>query len=56
MTLQAKEDGNMAVKPTVIKFFAPVSDATINALMNANDHRVRGIIDYQGNHRREAKR
>jgi len=30
----------MAVKPVVIKFFAPVIDATVNALMNAVDQKV----------------
>ena len=31
----------MATKPIVIKFFAPVSDATINALMNAIDQKMK---------------
>ena len=31
----------MATKPTVIKFFAPVSDASINALMNAIDQKMK---------------
>ena len=30
----------MALKPVVIKFFAPVIDATVNALMNAVDQKV----------------
>ena len=30
----------MAMKPVVIKFFAPVIDATVNALMNAVDQKV----------------
>ena len=31
----------MSTKPIVIKFFAPVSDATINALMNAIDQKMK---------------
>ena len=31
----------MSAKPIVIKFFAPVSDATINALMNAIDQKMK---------------
>ena len=31
----------MATKPVVIKFFAPVSDGTINALMDAIDQKMR---------------
>lgn len=31
----------MATKPIVIKFFAPVSDASINALMNAIDQKMK---------------
>lgn len=29
------------MKPTVIRFFAPVMDATVNALMNAVDHKMK---------------
>ena len=36
----AKED-NMPTKPIVIKFFAPVIDVTINALMNAIDQKMK---------------
>jgi ATP-dependent Clp protease protease subunit len=36
----AKEDCLMSKKPTVIKFFAPVIDATINALMTAIDKKM----------------
>jgi len=42
-----KEDANMATKPVVIKFFAPVIDATVNALMNAIDQKMKqGIRDF----------
>ena len=30
-----------AMKPIVIRFFAPVMDATVNALMNAVDHKMK---------------
>ena len=37
----------MATKPVVIKFFAPVIDVTINALMNAIDQKMKqGITDF----------
>ena len=37
----------MAAKPTVIKFFAPVIDVTINALMNAIDQKMKqGVTDF----------
>lgn len=34
----------MATKPTVIKFFAPVIDVTINALMNAIDQKMKQSV------------
>jgi len=41
------EEANMATKPVVIKFFAPVIDATVNALMNAIDQKMKqGIRDF----------
>jgi len=41
------EDANMVTKPVVIKFFAPVIDATVNALMNAIDQKMKqGIRDF----------
>ena len=37
----------MVTKPVVIKFFAPVIDATVNALMNAIDQKMKqGIRDF----------
>jgi ATP-dependent Clp protease protease subunit len=37
----------MSTKPTVIKFFAPVIDATANALMNAIDQKMKqGVKDF----------
>ena len=36
-----KEGDEMPNQPTVIKFFAPVIDATINALMNAVDQKLK---------------
>ena len=37
----------MSVKPVVIKFFAPVIDVTINALMNAIDQKMKqGVINF----------
>jgi ATP-dependent protease ClpP protease subunit len=36
-----KEDVNVDEKPVVIKFFAPVIDVTINALMNAIDQKMK---------------
>jgi ATP-dependent Clp protease protease subunit len=37
----------MATKPVVIRFFAPVIDATVNALMNAIDQKMKqGIRDF----------
>ena len=37
----------MATKPVVIRFFAPVIDATVNALMNAVDQKMKqGIKDF----------
>jgi ATP-dependent protease ClpP protease subunit len=37
----------MAMKPIVIKFFAPVIDVTVNALMNAVDQKMKqGIRDF----------
>ena len=37
----------MPAKPTVIKFFAPVIDVTINALMNAIDQKMKqGITEF----------
>ena len=37
----------MAMKPVVIKFFAPVIDVTVNALMNAIDGKMKqGIKDF----------
>jgi len=38
--LEEKED-NMPTKPVVIKFFAPVVDVTINALMNAIEQKMK---------------
>ena len=37
----AKEACNMATKPVVIKFFAPVIEGTINALMDAIDQKMK---------------
>ena len=31
----------MSTQPTVVKFFAPVIDVTINALMNAIDQKMK---------------
>lgn len=37
----------MATKPVVIKFFAPVIDVTVNALMNAIDQKMKqGVKDF----------
>jgi ATP-dependent Clp protease protease subunit len=37
----------MAAKPVVIRFFAPVIDATVNALMNAVDQKMKqGVKDF----------
>lgn len=37
----------MAIKPVVIRFFAPVIDATVNALMNTVDQKMKqGIRDF----------
>ena len=37
----------MPMKPTVIRFFAPVIDVTINALMNAVDQQMkRGATEF----------
>ncbi len=37
----------MATKPIVIKFFAPVIDATVNTLMNAIDQKMKqGVKDF----------
>jgi len=37
----------MATKPVVIKFFAPVIDTTVNALMNVIDQKIKqGITDF----------
>jgi ATP-dependent Clp protease protease subunit len=37
----------MATKPVVIRFFAPVIDATVNALMNAVDQKMKqGMKDF----------
>jgi ATP-dependent Clp protease protease subunit len=37
----------MATKPVVIKFFAPVADATINALMDAIDNKMKqGVTQF----------
>jgi len=37
----------MATKPVVIKFFAPVVDVTVNALMNAIDQKMKqGVRDF----------
>ena len=37
----------MATKPVVIRFFAPVIDATVNALMNAIDQKMKqGVEDF----------
>jgi len=42
-----KEETNMAMKPVVIKFFAPVIDATVDALMNAIDQKMKqGVRDF----------
>ena len=39
--------GNMSTKPVVIRFFAPVIDATVNALMNAVDQKMKqGLKDF----------
>jgi len=44
--LEEKED-NMPTKPVVIKFFAPVVDVTINALMNAIDQKMKqGVTQF----------
>jgi len=40
-TIKVKEDCNVPTKPVVIKFFAPVIDVTINALMNAIDQKMK---------------
>jgi len=39
--LLAKEDCDMAAKAVVIKFFAPIIDGTINALMDAIDQKMK---------------
>jgi len=45
--LLAKEDSNMPTKPVVIKFFGPVVDVTINALMNAIDQKLKqGVTQF----------
>ena len=37
----------MPVKPTVVKFFAPVIDVTINSLMNAIDNKMKqGVNEF----------
>jgi len=37
----------MATKPVVIKFFAPIVDVTVNALMNAIDQKMKqGVRDF----------
>jgi len=37
----------MAIKPVVIRFFAPVIDATVNALMNTVDQKMKqGVKDF----------
>ena len=37
----------MATKPVVIKFFAPIVDVTVNALMNAVDQKMKqGVRDF----------
>jgi ATP-dependent protease ClpP protease subunit len=37
----------MATKPVVIRFFAPVIDATVNALMSAVDQKMKqGIKEF----------
>jgi ATP-dependent Clp protease, protease subunit len=42
-----KEDLKMSVKPLVIRFFAPVIDTTVNALLNAVDQKMKeGAKDF----------
>jgi len=46
-TITVKEDCNVPTKPVVIKFFAPVIDVTINALMNAIDQKMKqGVTEF----------
>jgi len=47
--MEYKPEGgdNMATKPVVIRFFAPVIDATVNALMSAVDQKMKqGVKDF----------
>jgi ATP-dependent protease ClpP protease subunit len=45
--LQAQEDYYLPTKQTVIKFFAPIIDVTINALMNAIDQKMKqGVTQF----------
>jgi ATP-dependent protease ClpP protease subunit len=47
MNCDPKEEKNMATKPVVIRFFAPVIDATVNTLMSAVDQKMKqGIKDF----------
>jgi ATP-dependent protease ClpP protease subunit len=47
MNCDPKEEENMATKPVVIRFFAPVIDATVNALMSAIDQKMKqGTKDF----------
>ena len=41
IVITAKEDCSMPTKPTVIRFFAPVIDVTINTLMSAIDQKMK---------------
>jgi ATP-dependent Clp protease protease subunit len=46
-SMSPKEEDKMATKPVVIRFFAPVIDATVNALMTAVDQKMKqGIKDF----------
>jgi ATP-dependent Clp protease protease subunit len=47
MEYKPKGGENMATKPVVIRFFAPVIDATVNALMSAVDQKMKqGIKEF----------
>ena len=41
VAITVKEDCSMPTKPTVIRFFAPVIDVTINTLMSAIDQKMK---------------
>jgi ATP-dependent protease ClpP protease subunit len=47
MDCESEGGNNMATKPVVIRFFAPVIDATVNALMSAVDQKMKqGMKDF----------